>query len=157
MMRLPVRAEIVLKRATAQVACEGEDGLLRVHLVSETCDVCTDVVWEPETVKRQVADFNVLCDTIRELREQIVTLEQERDAAQAWAREASTEERHLRNRVTALSHVVRRLLDRLEHVHADPRYIAVWQCAQTHFGPYEGPQYHTEMETAREVLNEEPR
>lgn len=35
-----------------QVGCEGEDGLLRVHGVSETCEVCKPLkAWEPTTVE----------------------------------------------------------------------------------------------------------
>jgi chromosome segregation ATPase len=56
--------------------------------------------WDKETVKKQVADFNVLCDTIRELRAQLTEARRERDANHAHACELSLEERDLRKALT---------------------------------------------------------
>ena len=39
----------------------------------------------------------------------------------------------------------RELCERLREIHDDPRYRAVWEIAQLHRGPYDGPQYEAEL------------
>ena len=41
---------------------------------------------------------------------------------------------------------------KLDMVHNDPRYQGVWGLAQTHYGPYDGPQYNGEMELLKGTL-----
>jgi len=67
-----------------------------------------------------------------------VKLVRERDAA----REDST------RLVDALT----TLVSRLDAVHADPRYIAVWFSYQIHGGQYTDPTYHDELKAARAAL-----
>jgi hypothetical protein len=47
--------------------------------------------WDAETVKRQVADFNALCDAARGYRERAEQAEQERDRLREWQRRAEAE------------------------------------------------------------------
>ncbi|HSE03749.1 MAG TPA: hypothetical protein VLK35_06295 [Methylomirabilota bacterium] len=44
------------------------------------------------------------------------------------------------------------LLVKLDAVHADGRYAAVWQISQMHVGPYDGPKYEVEMAALRAAL-----
>lgn len=45
------------------------------------------------------------------------------------------------------------LIHKLKVVHNDERYLGVWQCAQVHQGPYNGPQYEEELEGLKAVLS----
>lgn len=44
------------------------------------------------------------------------------------------------------------LLQKLDAVHADSRYLAVWQSAQCHIGKYEGPTYTNELMQLEKAL-----
>lgn len=44
------------------------------------------------------------------------------------------------------------LVQKLEGVHASPAYQWVWQCAQLHSGPYQGPTYEAELAALRFAL-----
>lgn len=46
------------------------------------------------------------------------------------------------------------LVDRLDVVHDDPRYRAVWELNQLRNGPYIGPNYWAELNAARAVATE---
>ena len=45
------------------------------------------------------------------------------------------------------------LVARLDFVHEDPAYQAVWFCNQIHSGPYRGPQYDKELAAAKEAIS----
>ena len=51
--------------------------------------------------------------------------------------------------------LARTLINRLEVVETDPAYRAVWQCWQTHFGPYRGPTYTKEFLALKAALEKE--
>jgi hypothetical protein len=57
----------------------------------------------------------------------------------------------------ALLDALRRLVDRLDFVHAHPSYQVVWMIAQNTLGQYHGPQYALELEAARAALAAAPR
>lgn len=44
------------------------------------------------------------------------------------------------------------LVAKLDAVHADPKYGAVWAIAQAHYGQYDGPKYEDELNTLRAAL-----
>jgi hypothetical protein len=44
------------------------------------------------------------------------------------------------------------LVDRLEFIHADPAYMAVWTSNHIHNGPYSGPQYKNELDDLKAAL-----
>jgi hypothetical protein len=48
-----------------------------------------------------------------------------------------------------LADALRGLVDRLDDVHIDPAYKAVWEIHQLHAGPYAGPTYVADLEKAR--------
>lgn len=48
--------------------------------------------------------------------------------------------------------VLKALVDRITEVDSHPEYMAVWECAQLHRGPYRGPQYEAEMNAAKAFL-----
>jgi len=52
--------------------------------------------------------------------------------------------------------VLESLLKKLEIVHANPAYQAVWILSQNHSGPYTGPSYDEEMMNAHEALSSTP-
>jgi hypothetical protein len=52
----------------------------------------------------------------------------------------------------AVISAARALLERLDLVHADDRYKAVWEIAQLHIGPYTGLQYESELLALRKAL-----
>lgn len=55
-------------------------------------------------------------------------------------------------KVAKLTEALRDLVDRLDDVHRDEKYISVWQVAQLHLGPYTGTQYCKEHDAARAAL-----
>lgn len=48
--------------------------------------------------------------------------------------------------------VLRTLVDKLEAVHADPRYAAVWTLYAVHGGHYTEPKYEQEFNDAKKAL-----
>lgn len=52
-----------------------------------------------------------------------------------------------------LETALRRLVNRLEEIHADKSYQSVWTINQIHVGPYTGPTYAKEFEAARAALS----
>ena len=58
----------------------------------------------------------------------------------------------LQERISTLEAALRGLVDRLDVIHADPKYRAVWEIYMIHQGPYSGPQYGDELEIARKAL-----
>lgn len=46
------------------------------------------------------------------------------------------------------------LVQQLEHVCKSPEYLGVWQIAQMHLGPYQGPTFSKELTALREALKE---
>lgn len=48
------------------------------------------------------------------------------------------------------------LLVKLDEVHADPRYQAVWTLARIHSAPYGGPTYTEEVAALRSALSDRP-
>ena len=46
----------------------------------------------------------------------------------------------------------KKLVAKLDAVHADPKYRAVWTNAEIHGMRYSGPRYDDELESLREVL-----
>lgn len=53
----------------------------------------------------------------------------------------------------ALRDAAEKLIAKLDVVHAHPAYSGVWGFAQSHFGPYTGPQYKDELDALREAVN----
>ena len=43
-------------------------------------------------------------------------------------------------------------IQKLETVHDDPRYRRVWEIAQAHQGPYDGPKYEQELGELKEAM-----
>lgn len=58
-------------------------------------------------------------------------------------------------RIIELCEALEGLIQKLDAVHADPKYMTVWQIAQLHQGPYDGPKYTDELARARRALNGE--
>src|SRR4030095_1692932 len=54
-----------------------------------------------------------------------------------------------------LREALRRLVTRLDAVHADEAYSGVWVLHQAYVGPYAGPTYTAELDAARAALAEE--
>lgn len=54
-----------------------------------------------------------------------------------------------------LETAARTLLDRMDVIHAHPLYRRVWELAQLHGGPYEGPKYQEQVKALREALSEQ--
>lgn len=50
--------------------------------------------------------------------------------------------------------VLRNLVSKLEHVHADPEFIGVWTINQLHNGKYTGPTYVDELKEAKALLSQ---
>lgn len=48
-------------------------------------------------------------------------------------------------RIRELEEKASALVAKLRLIHGDGRYLAVWQIAQNHIGPYSGPQYEAEL------------
>lgn len=59
----------------------------------------------------------------------------------------------LQERISVLEAALRGLVTRLEQVHDSDQYRAVWQLWMIHHGPYSGPQYVKELESARKALD----
>lgn len=55
-------------------------------------------------------------------------------------------------RLEALREALRGLVRRLDEIHADGRYKAVWEISQLHVGPYIGPTYVEALNAARAAL-----
>jgi hypothetical protein len=55
-------------------------------------------------------------------------------------------------RVAALETAGRALVEKLDAVHADGKYQAVWQISALHVGCYNGPQYGEELDELRAAL-----
>jgi uncharacterized protein YhaN len=51
-----------------------------------------------------------------------------------------------------LREALQSLCDRLDKVHDDPNYAAVWRVSQIHIGQYTGPTYWNELAAARAAL-----
>jgi hypothetical protein len=47
---------------------------------------------------------------------------------------------------------LRKLVDKLDAVNADPQYGAAWTLYYSHGGHYKGPDYHEELVSAKELL-----
>lgn len=58
------------------------------------------------------------------------------------------------NRHATICRAANDLVERLEAVHADPKYQGVWFVAQLHQGPYDGPTYTAELATLKMLLSE---
>ena len=58
----------------------------------------------------------------------------------------------LEQRISTLEAALRGLVDRLDIVHADSKYRAVWTLHMIHNGPYDGPKYKDELDAARKAL-----
>lgn len=86
-----------------------------------------------------------------------------RDAMEMSARSgdarihAAAERDDARRRLEAVEGAAKHLVDRLDAVHADARYAAVWHIAQMHVGPYLGPMYAAELNALRTALTEPTR
>lgn len=59
---------------------------------------------------------------------------------------------HLGKRLQAVVLASRSLVQRLHVVHADAEYKAVWEVAQLHRGPYQGPKYDIELKELESIL-----
>ena len=46
------------------------------------------------------------------------------------------------------------LVAKMDLIHEDPKFIAVWQIAQAHYGQYTGPKYEDELNAARAALED---
>ena len=55
-------------------------------------------------------------------------------------------------RVVRLIVAANRLVNKLDRVHADPKYQSVWSINQLHAGPYDGPTWTNELEELRYEL-----
>ncbi len=53
---------------------------------------------------------------------------------------------------SAIRRAAAALVAKLDTIHEDHRYQAVWTIAQAHNGSYEGPQYRDELEALRSLL-----
>lgn len=58
-------------------------------------------------------------------------------------------------KIIELCEALEGLIQKLDAVHADPKYMTVWRIAQLHQGPYDGPKYTDEFARARRALNGE--
>lgn len=54
--------------------------------------------------------------------------------------------------VVELVRAARNLVDKMETIDNDPRYMNVWEIAQLHLGPYAGPQYKEEFDAVNAAL-----
>ena len=54
---------------------------------------------------------------------------------------------------TFLKEALEKLVAKLEFVHEDDRYKAVWECAQLYAGPYDGLTYESELKAAQAILS----
>lgn len=52
----------------------------------------------------------------------------------------------------AIRQAAQALVDKLYEIHKDERFQRVWQVAQAHLGPYEGPQYGKELHALDKAL-----
>ncbi len=68
----------------------------------------------------------------------------------------AAEVRNLATEALRLREALRRLVDRLEFVKNDERYMAVWILFSTHGGRYDGPTYTAELDNARSILSNIP-
>lgn len=58
------------------------------------------------------------------------------------------------DREEVLAIKARRLVDRLEYVHSDSQYQAVWLCYQSRGWEYKGPQYTEELDDLKRLLED---
>ena len=58
-----------------------------------------------------------------------------------------------RDREAAARTMLIRLVTKLDAVHKDPAYVAVWTLAQSHLGFYKGATYTKELDDARALLD----
>lgn len=83
------------------------------------------------------------------------------DAAKLQGAAAENELRQKLERLTAerdrLKAALEGLVRKLKAVHADSRYMAVWQLYDLHGMRYTGPQYDKELEAAEAALHGEGR
>jgi hypothetical protein len=56
------------------------------------------------------------------------------------------------DRLRGSEELLRRLVARLDEVHAHPRYQSVWKVSYLHGNPYDGPTYTAEIDAARAYL-----
>jgi hypothetical protein len=94
---------------------------------------------------------------IAQLTAEVERLTAERDAAVAethqWADQAETEAQRQKQRDAALS-AAKTLLERLDSIHEDGAYQAVWNIYTVHSGQYKGPTYVEELAALRTTLAE---
>ena len=64
----------------------------------------------------------------------------------------STVEALVEARTAPLRAALKGLVDRLDEIHADPRYESVWASYMIHGGRYNGPTYVEELARARAAL-----
>lgn len=62
--------------------------------------------------------------------------------------------KHLAERHATLAETSRTLCEKLYAVHNDPRYRRVWEIAQSHRGPYDGPTYTVELSRLESMLRQ---
>jgi hypothetical protein len=73
-----------------------------------------------------------------------------RQWAAGWYSDNS-EVRAMAAELLALREAATALVRKIDRVHRDPRYEAVWCISQLHVGPYEGPQFKDELDALREL------
>ncbi len=73
-----------------------------------------------------------------------------------WAEKRADDAGRLARELLALKTAFLALVDRLDEIHQDPAYMAVWTVHQMHVGPYRGPTYVAELVAARAALKDAP-
>ncbi len=117
---------------------------------SVRCDDLRDLV--ADSSRRALAAESALSEARAEVER--LKAEKCKGCQETIARHREAEEQRAAANV-ALSEareVVRTLVNRLDAVHADPTFMAVWEVAQAHRGVYLGPTYIHELLAARSWL-----
>jgi hypothetical protein len=112
--------------------------------MSETPDIVKRLRSRADVQDRYQRDLHALSYVIDAVDEEPI----------AAMREAATEIESLRSENARLRKAAQALSDRLEVVHNDDSYRAVWSLSHAHCGGYTGPRYDTELAELRRALTD---
>lgn len=113
-----------------------------------------DMLNEGDSLAREKAKFLDIQwkERAKKAEAQVAKLTKERDAARSECDQIIKRRNLILLAAQEQQEALRALVNRLDEVHADPKYEAIWHLWQNHFGPYRGLTYEKELQAAREAL-----
>jgi hypothetical protein len=145
-----VLAELAAMRAALTEIAEGE-GETGSHW--EGCEEAHHDCCLVKLRRAEAALFTICSDTDCEWQAKYEQAEADLAALKADSRNFwKLDAEKARDELATLKALATSLCDRMEVVHNDRRYFAVWQNAQNHMGKYEGPTYTDELGALQDAV-----